>query len=638
MNNSKFIFSYFLFMVLFQYSIAQKSIKEKSIYNLTYDPLNLSRPCNKCVETLSLMPQGVFYSLHRDGNIIVFIMNDLDWFKKIFKNNNDGLAVDIIQRKQFECGRDNDFKTNNYNRGVLTKPFLLRQMKKLPTRIRGTEVVIPVAEIPENLLDKEDLEFNLLFIRKNHVCYYTSFYNLPRSRLDLLKMDIYMDTLSAQSQDSNKVVTFNKKLEFIIPFEKNKFEYRPLDLKPAYDSLNLTTYNIKSIQLRAYSSIEGSESRNIELQQKRAESIIKSLQSFQNMEIQNEVNASENWVEFIQDVSATQYAEFKLLSREEIKAELEKKEVANDLEPILKNHRKAVLFVELERKSSYRTLSSNEAIKYFSQAVNEKRISDAYEIQQAIFENVESKAYESSIIGELEVPESKENCPLLINNLVFNFSNQNINFYSLYTNLQKLEILNPSNRFIKYNLAVAQLWMLQEGELVIDRKIVGTTIANLKKYKVDPRLIRRLQINYNIIMADLLYIEKKYEESDNYVKYIYQNYKSTNYKDEDLLRLSKYFVVYHKRDWALKCIENRVSKIDVSEDLLFYYINLTITNSDLTKKENYRSVFLNAYNINKYRFCELFNSFALGGISFQLLGDKNLKKSYCELCSNNKAN
>lgn len=133
-------------------------------------------------------------------------------------------------------------------------------------------------------------------------------------------------------------------------------------------------------------------------------------------------------------------------------------------------------------------------------------------------------------------------------------------------------------------------------------------------------------------MAEKLLIEKKYAEVEKSLAYINLNYKSTNYKDNDLIRLAQHFVVFRKFDWALKMIEARTSKIDVSEDLLFYYINLTISDPKNTNSESYRSTLLNAYNINKEKFCNLFETAYHGGVSFQLLEDKYLKKSYCESC------
>jgi hypothetical protein len=81
-------------------------------------------------------------------------------------------------------------------------------------------------------------------------------------------MGFYFDTLTNKSAfdtsltEQERYILQNKVLRFEIPFEKNKSEYSSADIKPLYDSLNLTDFNIKKITIRAYSSIEGNEERN----------------------------------------------------------------------------------------------------------------------------------------------------------------------------------------------------------------------------------------------------------------------------------------------------------------------------------------------------------------------------------------
>ena len=74
--------------------------------------------------------------------------------------------------------------------------------------------------------------------------------------------------------------------------------------------------------------------------------------------------------------------------------------------------------------------------------------------------------------------------------------------------------------------------------------------------------------------------------------------------------------------------------IEVDEDLLFYYLNLTIINKELTQSSDYRIIMLNALNMNQERYCKLFNPYGEGGVTFQLLEDEYLRNTYCENCNN----
>jgi len=146
-------------------------------------------------------------------------------------------------------------------------------------------------------------------------------------------------------------------------------------------------------------------------------------------------------------------------------------------------------------------------------------------------------------------------------------------------------------------------------------------------------LVKRLLINYNIILSELYLEQRRYGDKDFSVKYIYDAYKGLSLKDSDLLNLAKYFCHSSRFDWAEKILEPRAKSLDVSEDVLFYYLSLTIFKANNTKSAAYRVVMLNAINVNHSRFCKLFDPRDKGGVSFQLLKDSYLKNTYCENCN-----
>ncbi len=97
--------------------------------------------------------------------------------------------------------------------------------------------------------------------------------------------------------------------------------------------------------------------------------------------------------------------------------------------------------------------------------------------------------------------------------------------------------------------------------------------------------------------------------------------------------MAQFLTFYSNIDDATDLLDDRVRKITIDEDLLFYYLNLTITNDYNVASDNYRTIMLNAINMNKDRFCNLFNSNLEKGVTFQLLENTYLRKTYCENCS-----
>lgn len=628
----------YLAFIFFQISTYAQS-KSNATFGIKYNPSFPSKACVACESSIFSMPADVRYGVFKSGSFVFFGMTDKDWFNQLITHKNDGLALDILRKEQFACDKDG-IESSTFVKGIMTKPVFLKEIHKNNVGDKNSyDILVPLCELPEDLANANDLEFNLLIIKNKELCRYMRFYDLPENKLELLKLNLYMDTLAfTQNADIKKErqLTFHKRMEFTIPFEKNKYEYKAEDLYPLRDSLLLNYYNITSLKIRAYSSVEGLLEKNIELQEKRAESITTALESFQKIKIKRDVSASENWVEFLNDIVSTKYANLKNLSKEEIKEELEKKSLKEEMEPILKNHRKAVLFLEMEKKNTYTDINENEMIAKFNESVNQKNIALALELQQVIFSNIETEKYKAKILDDLEVPEEASTISLLTNKIVFKSNQQLSNELSALTAFERLSSLDPKNLNIKYNIAVLNLGLFSQNELIVDRNKMLGLIKELDRFKYDPRVVRRMNINYNLIMCEYLIHEKRYAEKDKALQYIFSNYKNTPYSDDDLLRLAKYFTAYNKQDWAIKMIESRVSKINISEDLLFYYINLTISDAKYTSKPPYRTILLNAYNVNPIRFCKMYDTaYSEGGISFQLLDDDYLKKNYCENCDKN---
>jgi hypothetical protein len=126
--------------------------------------------------------------------------------------------------------------------------------------------------------------------------------------------------------------------------------------------------------------------------------------------------------------------------------------------------------------------------------------------------------------------------------------------------------------------------------------------------------------------------ERDYVNKDKSVEYIKNNYKNFSLSDYDYLSLAQFFSYYGNTKMAVDLLESIARSIVIDEDLLFYYLNLTLIDQQLTRDPNYRTIMLNAINMNKERFCKLFNSIENGGVTFQLLDDKYLRDTYCENC------
>ncbi|KJD36889.1 hypothetical protein PW52_00030 [Tamlana sedimentorum] len=619
---------------LFVISLFSTVVFSQNTFDIVFPQQDRDKICQQCFQIFRQKPKEVQFSIKRDKNSLYFHVNDKNWFNTLFKNAGDGIAIDVVTKNRYNCENPNIESTQI--KGVLQRPKYANKLRSELKPYGENDYRVHVGRVPENLIN-DQLEYNILFLSNKNLCNYYVIYNLESYPWDLLDMGMYLDSLTYDTKkikptSESEFVIKNKTLKFKIPFEKNKSEYSQADIKPIYDSLRLTDFNIKTINIKAYASVEGSLERNIELQEQRANSIVSALQTFQKPTIQTTVSSSENWVEFLNDIKGTSHEGLGKLSKNEVKAKLVGS-LSNTLEPILQNHRKAVLELELEKKDKYKNMSANELLTKFNSAVQSDELEKALEIQNSIFKKLNSKEISPDFLRKMEIPKQAKFAKIFNKNSAIRFLDNVRQGLIVYNELQELEKLVPKNGEVKYNLTALTIKLWRYNAIKIEESKLKTQINNLKNYGIDASLITRMLVNYNIILAENFMRQRQYDEKDKSVEFINANYKYFPLSDYDYLSLAQFFSYYANTSLAVTLLEEKAKSIEIDEDLLFYYLNLTLINKELTKTPEYRTIMLNAINMNKQRYCKLFNAIEKGGVTFQMLEDEYLRTTYCENCN-----
>jgi hypothetical protein len=449
-------------------------------------------------------------------------------------------------------------------------------------------------------------------------------------------MGLYTDTLlnvDVSDDTAKKVQRFyTKKLQFSIPFLKGKTTYNTSDLQPLYDSLQLKDHTIKSIDIRAYSSVEGATQVNDQLQKQRAQSIIKALQQFQSPEITTTITSSENWIEFYDDMAGSPFEALASLGKTEIKKKLLDKALLDQVEVYLSHHRKAVITIYLNKSTGLEKTHSDTLLTRFRQAIAKKKPARASIIQDAIFERVANGKLPREYINQLEIPNEKIFSDLKNNQVSYKLLLHLTYEYEALEELKEIEKVSPANGRVKYNICALNFHFWQYDSTHVQAPVFFKYINDLPKYGIAPSLVKRMLINYHIVMCGLYMDRYNYAAKDKALEYIRDNYAAIPLSDADILALAKYLSYYSQLPWAVSLLEKRVHKLDVDEDLLFYYLNLKLFDPASFATDPVKKAALNAININGPRFCRFFNSSEKGGAGFQLLRYDELRTLYCENC------
>jgi hypothetical protein len=592
----------------------------------------MANRCDETIRKLKRLPPEVRFSSMVRGDSVYLLFRNAQLFWQFFESKKDGFAIDIVNQDQFQCDNIHRFPNSYSHKGFLLPPVYRDEIKKNLQARPDDWVIIPGGAVPRGF-DKKKIETNYIIITNQYQCDYTWNVNVESVGWDLLPMGLYYDTLYKETM-GERYRDLEKTLRFTIPFRKNTAVYSKGDLKPLYDSLNLTDFEITAIRIRSYTSVEGSLKRNTELQDERAKSIVAALQTFQPESIKSEITSSENWVEFLEAINGTSYQNMMTMTKDEVKEALKDQKLAEKLEPILAKERKAVIELELEKRVTYSKASVTELKSYFKKSIAEKNINESLYLQEIIFHKIRHEEVPYNFLNELEIPKTIEYGSLMMNSNSFMYDYDNNNLYEALKAFEDLNDILGGDPKVDYNLCALKLRIWRHSvKLLETRNDLKNEIEALRKKGIPEALVLRLMVNFSLIKTEVDLLQGKYQEREKWLQFIIDTYKKTSLNDAELLSMAKFLSHNSRYDWAEKILHPRISHIDVSADLVFYYLALTVYSPQYTASGDYRTFMLNAVNIDRKRFCHVFDPIPQGGSSFQLLEDAALKKTWCENCN-----
>ena len=580
---------------------------------------------------LNALPPEVRFNSRIFGDSVFLLFNSQQLFWQFFDDKKDGFAIDIVSQDQFQCDNIQRLAGSNTHKGFLLEPVYRDDIKKRMRITRDGWILVFNGLVPRNF-DKNKIESNYILISDQYECDYTSNVSVDSHGWDLLPMGLYYDTLYRESM-AERYRDLEKTLHFTIPFQKNTSVYKKEDIKPLYDSLRLTDFEITSIGIKAFTSVEGSLKRNIELQDERSKSIVAAFQTFQPESIGFELYSAENWVEFLESVNGTPYAYMANMSKEEIKEALKDPKIATSLEPVLAKERKAIIELELAKRVTYSKATETELRKYFDQSIAEKNINEALYLQEIIFHKIRRKELPYTFLGELEIPNAVEYGSLLMNTASFAYDFNKNNLSAALQTFIELNDLLGGNPKVEYNICVLRLRTWLKSPRSLQTEDLKPAIDGLAKKGIPPLLVTRLMINYSLIKTEIGLRERKYQDREKWLSFVTSTYQKIKTTDADLLSLAHFLAHNSRYSWAEKILLPRLKDINVSPDVVFYYLSLTVYDKKNTSSQGYRTVMLNAVNMDRARFCHIFDPIPQNGVSFQLLEDAQLKKTWCENCN-----
>lgn len=594
-----------------------------------------AKSCKNCEKwkNYDLLQKGLKVE---NGKIYLEYANLKD-LKRLLKKTKDGLAVDVVQRAQYDNADYNIVDNNLQNKGVMGKVIskdqifsknLIKPDPKAKKKVKINKLKIEMGKFNKKITGPYEL--NLIVVQDGHVCKTVTRSYLEKgdqesnTPIGIIPADSTVGLKPAFEPRSESSI-----LNFTIPFEKNKSEFKPEDVQPFIRALNEPDFVIDGLYIYAYSSIEGDATANAKLQRKRAESVTKVLQSMQQNKITPHIETKDSWNLFELEMEDGKYDELVKLGKDKAIRKINNdKTLLTELEPVFAKQR----FAQMVMDVTY-DISGNKEQRFttvsFNRVVKANKMAQAYKIMEYAASQRIAKKYTDDVLDSLKVPETPQFINLLNNKAYYNYLAQSsIVDEDDLAEFKKLEKIDPTNDVVRYNRIFCSIKLDTTIGSKEQQGKMQQEIDAFYKTKIKKKLVDGLNIEWQFKIIESLdttdNAEAQIEACITKIKSFY-NVKETTW--QNALKLAYVFTRGKDYKYSSSVLEPFLKVQGVSEDLIFSYISIA---SHLPEKF-YSRVFSDALHkakeINPDRYCKLFGD---PFMSFQVLDNPNAKKDYRE--------
>jgi len=567
--------------------------------------------------TNHLMVLGNAYSI--EGNEVVLKYHDIQLLKTIFKDVNDGIAIDIIKKSQFNCGNENSLSSSKLYDGFLLKPVYRDELFASNSAKGDYRFVGKIGVIPNELLN-EELVYSLLIINNGKVTKYlmpalfTSRDYLPKSIPFRFENTDTVQLLSA-GVTATEVVKYSFNSSKIIPVKNPTVSVKG---------------QIHSIEITAFSSIDGELVTNRFLDSSRTEYIAVDLQK--RLKVNPQLISKqhgENW-------SLANY-QFRYFDRDSLLTWSKE-----NVRKLVNDHQ----LKSLPMDSLLRQQRICEARIYYSETY--LKTADSSEILKGnLLHAVATK--NSSLFNKAAfgIYQLKKIDPVIYDRSIFSFALENSDVVAAYAALLSQDVSRNQQditRFLlewsqKYNTLspeakenLVNLYCLLNRSLLKDWDVESSKMARVIRPKTFSESVKMVHNKEVLLNLNLTYI--KYYGQINDTKnaqvcfnYIARHFSGTALNVESAVQLAAFYNSWGSFQLASDLLGTYYVIDLLNEDGMFLYAQ----NQLLLQPKGLEQVDVQslqwALKMNKERWCKWMSDYT------QNLRNPEIKKMYCASCS-----
>lgn len=668
-------------------------IPNELIENYKYPYKLKHNKLEKCAPCIALEAEKPHITLRVERNRFILKVENSAYVQQLIRDRKDGFAVEIVSFDDYMCGnptyytkpsrRNGQLQLNGFTleplyRKDLFKGYKKRKKKKdmkfLPYIFRSDSTSF-FRRFGQYKADKYSSEYfeislgkvpkhvnywnhNLVYIQNKQICdidYFTSFCG-----------ELYSDYQESEfiPLKSERAYVFFPKEEvanFTVPFEQGQVEFTDEDIQPLLASFGEMKYNIDSIEIHAYASVEGDSIINERLQRLRAENITRLIQSRQESPIKLSVLTSTDWYGFT--TNASKSAKWKFLA-DKTSAEIQNYLNTHDpkeLEPLLAPTRRGDVrlyaTIPVDQKN-YPFLIRNENQRLL-EAVNYERTQEKrdsiHRYLEALYEFthylVSNDSLQPEELAKFQLPELGNSSPKLIQQYLLygyefpdEFKQHNARWKKyhasdmdrFYAQNKRAEVVFPEFLYQFIRLRVEDYKRKPPFEQEAIQGILHMMQKLQSSYQVDTlfrKNIDRLNFDLNVMLLNEVFTLNKdlmgsgHDASKSIAQLFAYYTKYNELTDSIAIALTKCAVKYGDINSAVGMLEPYAK----TDETIAYFMQLSWNHSSEEEWANYYNYLIELNKtMNPDTWCNLF----MGDchIPFQAFDHEELRKVFCESC------
>ena len=592
--------------------------------------------CKKCAAEPALEVLSEYFSISKNGEVYIKC-DDYKQLKKLIGKEGDAIAIDFVQRSQYECdGFNIDY--DHANRGFVTKPITFETImeKNENANLKSGKLIAKVADLPEQVELNKDVDIHVLVLKEgNRVCRTIIPKNIEVKNASYTeKINYLKDEKGIKSAGEWVITPEESTFSVSFPYDLKKTDYTTAAFDSVLKNADVPEYTVNKIEIIAHNSPNYYKDANYQkIQTKRAEFLKKDMLT-KSPGADITISYDYCWEDFKKNiVNNGEYYDLSFLTLDEAARQLRSDSWA--LKTLDSGWLAPCRYYEIKYYVTYSASTKEQEEAFatwkFNQAIKNKNKGLAMSIENYIIDKVEKGEYNSSVLNDLKIPNNKDYQTLLNNRLYVQCLKAPKLTENLASEMTKVYNLNPANQMLLFNTTVVDVFL---GKINSPADIAKIQAAIDRLYSVPgvpKERVNSLNMEYQLKLVN--YLDTAVQSMENQALQTATFAKIKEIRNPKLdswqnaYKLAACFVKKYDYAYALSLMDPFLDDPKISEDFIMSYVSIAAHRPESYLSALFTKAVKIAFEKNPGRLCSVFEK-----IPYCVMENEEVKAILCKNC------